>query len=110
MLLVGHPHSAYLQAYLDMGVIGLVLLLAYFVTVWRGFRDLGSNAYLSPSMRGFFQGATASLICFLVTGFAGSSLRPTPEFAYLWIAIGMMYGIQARSPAATRGSASGPTA
>ena len=55
MLLVGHPHSAYLQAYLDMGLLGLVLLLAYFVTVWRGFRDLGSNGWLSPSMRGFFQ-------------------------------------------------------
>jgi O-antigen ligase len=98
MLMVGHPHSAYLQAYLDMGAIGLVLLLAYFVTVWRGFRDLGSNAYLSPALRGFFQGATAGLLCFFATGFAGSSLRPSAEFAFLWIAIGMMYGMQARMP------------
>jgi hypothetical protein len=83
-----------------MGAIGLALLLGYFVTVWRGFRDLGSNAYLSPALRGFFQGATAGLLCFLITGFAGSSLRPTPEFAFLWIAIGMMYGVRARAPGA----------
>ena len=99
MLAVTHPHNAYLEALLDMGVIGLGLLLAYFWTVWRGFRALGSNAWLSPEMRGFFQGAAAGLICFLVTGMAGSSLRPTPEFAYLWIAIGMMYGMAARKPA-----------
>jgi O-antigen ligase len=98
ILMVGHPHNAYIQAFLDMGAIGLVLLLAYFVHVYRGFRSLGSNAYLSPAMRGLFQGATAGLLCFLLTGFAGSSLRPTPEFAFLWIAIGMMYGMRARIP------------
>jgi len=97
MLLVGHPHNAYLQVILDMGLIGLGLLLAYYFHVWKGFRALGSNAYLSPTMRGFFQGATAGLLCMLVTGFAGSSLRPAAEFAFLWVAIGMMYGMRART-------------
>ena len=100
MLTVGHPHNAYLEAVLDMGFVGLALLGAYFVTVWRGFRALGSNAYISPEMRGFFQGATAALLCFAITGWAGSSLRPSAEFAFLWVAIGMMYGMLARKPAA----------
>jgi O-antigen ligase len=99
MLLVTHPHNAYIQAILDMGLIGLGLLLAYYWHVYRHLRDLGSNAYLSPTMRGFFQGAVAGLACFLITGFAGSSLRPTSEFAFLWIAFGMMYGQLARRPA-----------
>jgi len=99
MLVVGHPHNAYLEAVLDMGFVGLALLVAYFVHVWRGFRALGSNAYLAPEMRAFFQGATAALLCFAVTGWAGSSLRPEDEFAYLWVAIGMMYGMLARKPA-----------
>jgi O-antigen ligase len=98
MLLVTHPHNAYIQAILDMGIIGLVLLLVYYVHVFRHLKQLGSNPYLSPTMRGFFQGAVAGLVCFLVTGFAGSSLRPTSEFAFLWIAIGMMYGQLARKP------------
>jgi len=92
MIPVTHPHNAYMQAILDMGLVGLGLLLAFYWQVYRRFRDLGGNAYLSPTMRGFYQGAVAGLLCFLITGFAGSSLRPTPEFTFLWIAIGMMYG------------------
>jgi O-antigen ligase len=99
MLMVNHPHSAYIQALLDMGILGLALLLAYFWHVWKGLLALGSNAYLSPALRGLFQGAVAALLCFLITGFAGSSLRPVQEFAFLWLAIGMMYGIRARAPA-----------
>jgi O-antigen ligase len=98
MLTVGHPHNAYLEALLDTGLLGLGLMLAFFWHVWQGFRKLGSNAYLSPELRGFFQGATAALAAFLVTGMAGSSLRPTAEAMYLWLAIGMMYGISARRP------------
>lgn len=101
ILEVTHPHNAYLQAILDMGVIGLLLLLAYYLHVFRRLRELGSNAYLSPTLRGFYQGAVAGLACFLVTGFAGSSLRPTPEFSFLWIAIGMMYGQLLRRPEGT---------
>jgi hypothetical protein len=73
--------------------------MAYFVHVWRGFRALGSNANLSPEMRGLFQGGAAALICFLFTGLAGSSLRPESEFVHLWLAIGFMYGMLARRPA-----------
>jgi O-antigen ligase len=98
MLLVGHPHNAYLQAVLDMGLIGLGLLLAYYWHVWRNFRALGSNPYLTPELRGFFQGATAALLCLFVTGMSGGSLRPDVDFACLWLAIGMMYGVLARKP------------
>ena len=51
-------------------------------------------------MRGFFQGAAAGLVSFAITGVAGSSLTPKPEYAFLWLAIGMMYGQLARKPAA----------
>jgi hypothetical protein len=100
VLEVTHPHNAYLQSLLDMGIVGTLLLLAYYWHVASGFRALGSNAYLSPTLRGFFQGALAGLIALLAAGMAGSSLRPTAESTFLWIAIGMMYGVQARSPAA----------
>jgi O-antigen ligase len=101
MELVTHPHNAYLQAYLDMGLIGLALLLAFFVHVGKCLLKLGSNAYLSPTMRGFFQGAFAALVCFLFTGMVGSSLRPIGEFSFLWLAIGMMYGVRGRIPEGT---------
>jgi O-antigen ligase len=97
--LAGHPHNAYLQAVLDMGLIGLALLLAYYWHVWKGFRALGSNPYLSSEMRGFFQGACAALIAFAAAGMTGGSLRPQPDNVLLWIAIGLMYGLLARKPA-----------
>jgi O-antigen ligase len=94
-----HPHNAYLQTLLDMGIIGLALLLAYYAKVWKGFRALGSNAWLTPEMRGLFQGATAALLAFFATGLVGSSLRPEAESAYLWLAIGLLYGVRGRRPA-----------
>jgi O-antigen ligase len=99
MLPVGHPHSAYLEALLDMGILGAGLLFAYFAHVWKGFRALSRDATLSPEMRAFFQGATACLCAFLLTCLVGGSFRPDPEAAYLWIAIGLMYGMLARRPA-----------
>jgi hypothetical protein len=99
MEFAGHPHNAYLQAVLDMGLIGLALLLAYYWHVWKGFRALGSNAYLTPAMRGFFQGACAALIAFAVAGMSGGSLRPQPDNVLLWVTIGIMYGLLARKPA-----------
>jgi hypothetical protein len=42
------------------------------------------------------------LVSFMVTGIAGSSLLPSPEQSYLWLALGVMYGVRrhlARVPA-----------
>jgi O-antigen ligase len=95
ILQVTHPHNAYLQAVLDMGFLGLILLCAYFIHVWKGFRRLCKDQDLSPTRRGFYEGAAVGLLSFLIAGFAGSSLMPVPEQCFLWLAIGMMYGEQA---------------
>jgi O-antigen ligase len=99
ILAVGHPHNAYLQALLDMGVVGLVLLSAYFIHVWKGFRALSADPALKPALRGFFLGAAAGLASLLVSYMTDSSLTPGPEQAFLWLAIGMMYGQRGKDPA-----------
>ena len=88
MAAVGHAHNAYLETALDMGFVGLALMLAYFAHVWRGFRKLASrNDSLNPELRGLFQGATAALAAFLFTCLVGSSLTPTRRSPpILWIA------------------------
>jgi O-antigen ligase len=105
MLAVNHPHNAYLGAFLDLGIVGMGLLLAYFVHVWRGFRSLSKDERLSPGRRGFFEGAAAGLISLMVAGVAGGGLTPGPEQVYLWMAIGMMYGEQARAKLAATAAA-----
>ena len=98
---VGHAHNAYLNAALEMGLLGLLLLCAYFVHVWRGFRRLSADPAITPTLRGFYAGAAAGLVSFLLAGFFGSSLTPRPEQFFLWLAIGLMYG-QRRTSSATR--------
>jgi O-antigen ligase len=89
---VTHPHNAYLQALLDMGFAGLLLLCAYFAHVWRRLRALAADPGLSAQLRAFYQGAVAALAAVLVSDITDSSLLPRPEHVYLWFAIGMMYG------------------
>ena len=91
---VAHPHNAYLESILDLGFVGLVVVLAFWIVTWRDFRRLAQDTRLTPELQGFFGGAAAGLVAFLVAGFAGSSLLPAPEQAFLWLAVGMMYGIR----------------
>lgn len=101
MLQVTHPHSAFLQAYMDVGVIGLVLLLAFWIGhVWKGFRKLAREPRLTPELSGFFEGAAAGLLATLIANVAGSSFFPVPEQSFLWLAVGVMYGIRLRLAAA----------
>jgi O-antigen ligase len=95
---VTHPHNAYLECLSDMGIVGLILVCAYFAHVWRGFRALSVDPSLSAPLRGFYLGAAAGLAGLLISGIADSSLMPKPEQAFLWLAIGMMYGQRARKP------------
>jgi hypothetical protein len=50
------------------------------------------DADLDPVLCGFYQGASAALLAFLVSSFTDGSFVPRPEQALLWFAIGMMYG------------------
>jgi O-antigen ligase len=93
---VAHPHNAFLEAILDLGIVGLVILLAFWFVTWRGFRRLARDERLAPGLQGFFEGAAAGLLAVVVAGRAGSSLMPAPEQAFLWLAVGMMYGVQRR--------------
>jgi O-antigen ligase len=98
VIAVTYPHNAYLGALLDMGIVGLVLLCTYFAHVWKGFRALSVDPALSPTLRGFYQGAAAGLACFLISSVTDSSLTPVPEQVFLWLAIGMMYGQRIQRP------------
>ncbi len=96
MMQVTHPHSAYLGALLDFGVVGTILLLAFWFTVWRGFRKLAKDPLLTPQEQGFFEGCAVALVSFMVAGFVGSSFTPVAEQSFLWLGIGLMFGVQAK--------------
>jgi hypothetical protein len=92
--LVGHPHNAFLQAYTDMGVIGLALLVLFWVYCWRHMRRLAKDERVKPELQGFFEGGAAGVLAFLAAGFAGASLSPVPAQAFMWLAVGVMFGVR----------------
>lgn len=96
LLQVAHPHNAYLQLFMDLGLVGFVLVLGFWIWAWRQFRVLSRDARLVPEMQGFFEGAAAGLLGFLITGMAGSSFMPVPAQAFLWLAVGVMFGMRVR--------------
>lgn len=100
VLVVTHPHNAYLEALLDVGLLGLAMILFFFFHIWRGFVTLGDDPEMHSMLRGFYEGAAAGLISFMATSFMGGSLAPRPEQAFLWVAIGLMYGQRLRPVAA----------
>jgi len=94
MMFVGHPHNAYIQVYLDLGAIGTVCLLGFWIYSWFQFRKLAKDVRIAPELQGFFEGASAGIVSFLIAGNAGSSLMPVPEQSFLWLALGLMWGVQ----------------
>jgi O-antigen ligase len=96
MMEVTHPHSAYIGALIDFGVVGAILLLAFWFSVWKGFRKLAKDTTLTPQEQGFFEGCAAALVTFMVAGFVGSSFIPVAEQAFLWLGIGLMFGVHAK--------------
>ncbi len=63
------------------------------------FEALSVDPALSPTMRGFYQGAATGLLSFLIAAVTDGSLLPKAEQVFLWLAIGMMYGHLSKSHA-----------
>jgi hypothetical protein len=95
ILPVGHPHSAYLGALLDLGVLGTIAILLFFRHMWGLFRQLGARA-AQPLWSGFFQGAAACILLLFVQGLTDDSFLPGRTQAYLWIGYGIGVGMAAR--------------
>ena len=62
MLPVGHPHSAYLGVLLDLGMVGVTVVAAFFWSAWAMFRPRG---HADPNGAGFSRGVVC-LICLAV--------------------------------------------
>ena len=96
MLPVGHPHNAYLDVLLDMGVVGLALFTAFFWYIWKGFRNSMAQEANGDFMRGLFEGASIVLIVLLAQGISGQRFTPIPPEILLWTSIGYLFGYQAK--------------
>lgn len=94
ILAVNHPHNAFLKSLLDMGFLGTALVFLFGLRIWKRMQQFSREPLLEPGMRNFFAGASAALVGFTVAGIFGSSFDPIFDQHFLWVAIGLMYGIK----------------
>ncbi|OIJ42659.1 O-antigen ligase family protein [Massilia timonae] len=108
ILPVGHPHSAYLGALLDVGIVGSVLTALFFAHAWRLLRRAARQAG-GAALAGFFGGGAACILLLLVQGLTDDSFMPSFTHVYFWLCYGAAVGTLARArcaaaqPAPVRG-------
>ena len=88
-LFVGHPHSLYLAILLDLGLVGLMLMLAFYRKLLLHFRALYSNPDLPPMLANAFQGIFAAFIGYLVAGFANDDYISSETQTFIWLMFGV---------------------
>jgi O-antigen ligase len=86
---INNPHSAYLELLLDSGWLGLLVILAFYVSVvvlaLRLLRDRRSPIFAAVGGAG-----AAFLITFLVGSITGESFYPREGTLGMWCAIGLL--------------------
>lgn len=92
-----HPHNIYLGMVLDMGLIGLAAVLAFYFKVYSSFLRLANDPGLSPLFRAAFTGALVAFIGFLVSGIGDNRYYPVREQTYMWLMFGIGLGLTRRS-------------
>lgn len=95
MLPVGHPHSAYLAALLDLGVIGTTVVLLFLGHAWRTLWRLRSSSQ-STLAAAYFYGASACIPILLVQGMTDDTFMPRYTHSFLWIGYGAALGLLSR--------------
>jgi len=88
MVRVGHPHNLYLRALLDMGMLGLLLLLLFYWKVFGYFRMLSKRDDIDPLFRAAFKGIMFGFVGFLAAGMVGANYVTDQPQTYLWLMFG----------------------
>lgn len=85
----GHPHSAYLEQLVDNGIIGLVIVLIFYLAVVAKSLSLlrDKTATLYVAVGGM---ALALILAQLITSLTSQSFYPRQGVVGMWCAIGIM--------------------
>ncbi len=95
--LMAHPHNAYLHTLMDFGLLGGTLLVLFFRRLYKQWVACSRDEQLSPLMRSFFRGVSASFVGYLFFAFTSSGAVPDSDQFFLWAAMGILYGMLART-------------
>jgi O-antigen ligase len=93
MFTVSYAHNAYLELLLDMGLIGLLLVLGFYRYLFKLTKAIYLKAN-EPIARGLASGASLAALSMIFLGFTGDQLTPELHHIYFWISIGFVLGLK----------------
>ena len=88
-------HNAYLDLVLDLGIIGALVVLSWYVYLWIGFRRAAASDP-DPRFRALFHGGHLALIALCLCALSNDRLTPTAPACLLWVVSGVLLGRQAQ--------------
>jgi hypothetical protein len=91
-----HPHNVYLKILLEMGFVGLILMILFFIELWKRFRHAAISPSVPKEMAWVFSAAAASLVGYAVLGFTAGDYLPVYANGPIWISLGLLLGFPAR--------------
>ena len=94
MFPVNIAHNAYLDLVLDVGIAGGVLILGWYVYLWRAFRR-GAKTDPDSRYRAVFFGGQLAILALFICALSNDRLTPTAPTCLLWVVSGVLLGRQA---------------
>lgn len=97
----GHPHNAYIEQLLDNGIIGLLIILLFYLTMVRRsfslFRDKNNSLHIAVGGV-----ALALILAQLITSLTAQSFYPRQGVMGMWCAMGLMLRVYVEREKARR--------
>jgi O-antigen ligase len=84
-----HTHNLYLSILYDVGLLGFVLVISFFMYVYRTFKTLAQRPDLPPVLVAAFRGSAVSMLGLGVFGFTNGLFWPQTWQVYMWIMFGI---------------------
>jgi O-antigen ligase len=90
-----NPHNLYLKILLEIGLVGLVLVMLFFIDFWRRLRAAAADSATPRNLAWLFMGASAALMGYAGYGMSGGDYLPDPSNAMLWVIWGLLLAVSA---------------
>lgn len=88
---VTYPHNFLLQTLIDLGILGAICMVSFYIIVMRGFLNLSRVQSLSPIVCALAASGWAMMIGWFMYGLTNSDYIPNKEAIPIWLMMGLLF-------------------